>query len=432
MTSRFGYVATLVLIAVGVFFWSLQLDDLSSLETFAAELDDVPAAADPSPRAASDPTPEIVLTTVPQPTTEIVIGFDGDLKLGARHGGISILAALQLVAAQVNEEGGVLKRKLRIVELDHSGMAARGAANVREFARLGSNFVFSGVHSPVALSHLEYIHENDMLLMVPWAAATPIVENGYRPNNVFRLSVRDEFAGEFLVREAVKSKPNLALVLENTGWGRSNEESMTTALATRKLKPTSVHWFNWGETDFTSQIEEAVNAGAEAFLLVANPSEGGAFISALAASGHKLPVYSHWGITAGDFGRDHKQSIQQVDLRFLQTELGDPAEREYLYEEYKRLLGKDIPKSVSLAPVGFSNAYDLIQLLVQAIEQAQSTDTPKVRAAMESLAYFDGLVRDYDGPFDADWHEALDIDDFVMCQFDEDGQIQPAKADAPR
>ncbi len=65
--------------------------------------------------------------------------------------------------------------------------------------------VMGGLHSPVASAELETIHENKIVYLLPWANATQLVENGYRPNYVFRVSAADKYVGEYLVEEALKT-----------------------------------------------------------------------------------------------------------------------------------------------------------------------------------------------------------------------------------
>lgn len=64
--------------------------------------------------------------------------------------------------------------------------------------------IIGGVHTPVALEQLPKIHELKIPYLGAWAAGTPIVDNGYNPNYVFRLSVRDAYAAPFFIQEAEK------------------------------------------------------------------------------------------------------------------------------------------------------------------------------------------------------------------------------------
>ncbi len=182
--------------------------------------------------------------------------------------------------------------------------------------------VVGGLHTPVALAELETIHRHRIIYLDPWAAGTPVIANGYAPNYAFRVSVRDEYAGEFLINEAIQMgyrRPGL--LLEQTGWGRSNEKAMSAALGAHSLTPAGVQWFNWGVSDMTDLLDALAAAGADVVMLVANAPEGTVAVRSMATrpAEQRLPIISHWGITGGQFFEKTAESLAQVELVFLQT-----------------------------------------------------------------------------------------------------------------
>lgn len=270
---------------------------------------------------------------------------------------------------------------------------------------------------------MDFVHEHKIPFLIPWAAAAPVVSLDRNPSYVFRLSVRDEFAGEFLVQEAVKTSTKIALFLEKTAWGRSNKDSMRRALDKRGLSPIAIHWFNWGDRSFNEKIRGIRERGTEAILLVANPPEGEAILAAVAQEAPEIRIVSHWGITAGDFGRNNREILSRIDLSFLQTQIGTPDLRQKAYAEFESFVGSPPQRAIEIAPVGFSNAHDLMLILIRALEAADSLDRPDIRRALEHLGPVSGLVKNYERPFRPDWHEALGPEDFVLCGFDDQGHV---------
>ena len=60
------------------------------------------------------------------------------------------------------------------------------------------------------------------------------------------------------------------------------------------------------------------------------------------------------------------------------------------------------------SPVSAAQGYDSIYLLAAAIKQANSTEGPKIKAALEDLkAPVEGVVTTYNKPFTAKDHEAI-------------------------
>jgi len=252
-----------------------------------------------------------------------VIGLDADMSAVAASGGEAIKRGALIAIDEINANGGVLGRQVELKILDHRGNPARGVDNILAFSKEQNLIaVLGGVHTPVVLAELEVIHANKILYLVPWAAGTSVVDNGFEPNFVFRVSVRDEHAGKVLT-QAVKKKnvTKVGLLLERTGWGRSNEISMEAALKDQGLSVSTVQWFNWGEKDFSSQIKALDYAGSQSVFLVSNAPEGAEFIKQYSNSElETVPVYSHWGIAGGAFVKlAGLPNISKIDLTVLQT-----------------------------------------------------------------------------------------------------------------
>ena len=177
-------------------------------------------------------------------STPLYIGIDADFSAVAVDGGVAIKRGVELAVDEINKKGGLLGRPLNIILKDHRGNPARGIHNIEQLATNGDLIaVIGGVHTPVALAELESIHQLNLLYLVPWAAGTQVVDNQYAPNNVFRVSVRDAEAGKVLIQHAVsRGIKRVALVLERTGWGRSNEASLTLAAAEMGITITTTRW----------------------------------------------------------------------------------------------------------------------------------------------------------------------------------------------
>ncbi len=361
---------------------------------------------------------------------DIIIGLDADLISASAPSGLAIKRGMELAVVELNQKGGVLGKKLRIIARDNSGISARGIENIIFFSKLKNIVaVMGGLHSPVALSELNIIHENKMIYLGPWAAATGIVKNSFQPNYVFRISVRDEYAGEFLVNKALESHQNIALLLENTGWGRSNEKSMIKALKDHQKTPVAIEWFNWGGTNMMPQLTRIESAGADAILLVANAPEGSIIINGASQRSQVIPIFSHWGITGGYFWNNVKHEIPKVKLKFIQTfsfeGIKNKKNREVIakyFAQYEIDETKDI-----LAPVGTAHAYDLVHLLAKAIEKAGSIDRSKIRDALETIKFHEGLVQNYKNPFTPENHDALDMGNLFLAEYGTRGNIIPIK-----
>ena len=78
------------------------------------------------------------------------------------------------------------------------------------------------------------------------------------------------------------------------------------------------------------------------------------------------------------------------------------------------------------SPVSAAQGYDSVYLLAAAINQANSTDGPKIRAALENLnTKVEGVVTTYDHPYTATDHEAISAN-IPVFGIVRDGRVVPA------
>lgn len=370
----------------------------------------------------------------------VIIGLDADFSGNAPQSGLSIERGMTLAIDEINSRGGVLGRPLALHRTDNRGIPARGVDNIDGYLRLdGLVALVGGLHSPVMLAKNDKAHDNDLVVFSPWAAATPVIDNGYEPNNVFRVSVRDEYAGLFLV-SAAKSRGfrRPGLLLWQSGWGRSSEASMRAAIDRLGLELAGTEWFNATEDNFLAPLDKLRNSGADVVMLVANPDEGIAAVKGMASldAGRRLPIISHWGITGTDFFSLDPEAVSSVDLTFLQTfSFFDPpyAEKaDALYRAYCERFGGCESVADIVAPTGTAHGYDIVHLVARAIEKAGTIDRSAVRDALERLDRYEGLVRVYDPAFTPADHEALGIEDYSLARFDDHGAIVPVTAEEDR
>lgn len=126
----------------------------------------------------------------------VFIGLDAEFGHPTSTSDEAIKRGILIAIDEINRSGGVLGgRPLKLVERDNRSVPARANANIRELAAITDMVgVFCGKFSPVVIEVLPTINDLKMILLDPWAAADAIVDNGYKPNYVFRLSLRDSWA----------------------------------------------------------------------------------------------------------------------------------------------------------------------------------------------------------------------------------------------
>ncbi len=359
------------------------------------------------------------------------LGLDAEFGHTTSTSATAIRDGMLLAMEEVNAAGGILGGRPLVLETrDSRSVPARGVQNLRDLAAMPDLVaVFVGKFSPVVLEQVPVAHELKVLLMDPWAAADAIVDNGHRPNYVFRLSLRDSWAMPALVEAARrKGRGKLAVLVPNTAWGRSNLAALAKAVSTRPdVSVAAEATYNWGDKTLAHHITTARAAGADAVILVANEAEGAMFVRemALLPEADRLPIFCHWGVAGGRFVEMAGGALQQVDLSVVQTFTFTGNTRPQAIATLaaaRRRFGIAAAAEIP-SQVGFAHAYDLVHILARAIDAAGSTDRAAIRDALERLGPHDGLVRRYDPPFTEDRHEALSPAEVFVGRFLPDGSV---------
>jgi len=365
---------------------------------------------------------------------------------GTKASGVSIEQGIKTALSEFNRQQ--LDFNLEVKVLNHRGSTPRAKKHLQQYLKDPNALVlFSGLHSPPLLAHREFINLNKILVLDPWAAAGPITRFPAEENWIFRLSVDDSKAGYVITEYATSQKAvkQPALMLEQTGWGKSNIKTMTSALKTKQLTPQIVKWFNWGLSLNNARImlREIKQSGADAIFLVANAPEGKAIAKAMASlpNNQRLPIYSHWGITGGDFPEViAPKTRDKIELSFIQTSFSFLGKLSKFQQETLDRASVLYPQQIKQAndikaPTGFIHAYDLTRILVAALTQAKPkgdilSKRNSVRIALENLQKpVQGLIKEYKKPFSVfshsnqDAHEALGINDYRMARYGNNNEI---------
>ncbi|MBF0164487.1 MAG: TRAP transporter substrate-binding protein DctP [Magnetococcales bacterium] len=359
---------------------------------------------------------------------EIRVGLDAQLSGESARAGLELSRGIRLAMETINGQGGVLGRKMRLVARDNHGFATRGLDNLKFFAGLEDLVaVVGGQKSSVVAAEVELVHELELPMLLPWSAARHLTENGYRPNQVFRLSLNDRWTAPFLADAALRRGSRIALVLENSSWGVEFEKIVSRHLNARGVRPVLLQWVDNGQERFDTLVARVGESGAEVVILVDTPDESVPILMELHRHLPTVAVVSHWGLLGGDMTAMQRKVIGGMDLLFPQTGFpNDPNHRAggAMLADYRRYLGMDEHEPVQVT-VGFAHAFDLVGMLAEAVRMAGSTDRHVVRDAMERLPAYDGVIKSLRHPFDEQRHDALDDRDYRLGRLTPEGLVVP-------
>jgi branched-chain amino acid transport system substrate-binding protein len=358
----------------------------------------------------------------------IKIGLQGPFTGGSSSMGVSMRDGVKLAAEEINAKGGVLGKKIELVERDDEAKNEVGVQISQELINKEGVIATLGyINTGVALASQRFYQEAEIPVINNVATGSVITSQFKAPNYVFRTSANDTIQSSMIADEAIKrqgfKKP--AILADSTNYGQLGKDDMTKALDKLGVKPVAVEKFNIGDTDMTAQVLRAKEAGADVILTYAIGPELAQIANAMAKLGWKVPLIGSWTLSMASYidtaGANGDGAI--MPQTFIQ--LPTSPKRKAFIEAYQKKYNVDRMPS----PVSAAQGYDSVYLLAAAIKQAGSTDGRKIREALENLnEKIEGVVTIYDKPFSATDHEAITPNIPVMGLV-KDGRVRPAHAE---
>ncbi|MFY9138837.1 ABC transporter substrate-binding protein [Zwartia sp.] len=268
-------------------------------------------------------------------------------------------------------------------------------------------------------------------LISVWGSADQITESGDHRSYAFRVSLKDSWGvTAMLKRITTQLKVQTACaMLPNTAWGRSSDAVIKSQASDLGLSVPVTHWYNWGDRSFEAAYSKCLVNEGRAILFVGNEQEAAILIKEIARrpAPERLPVVAHWGTAGGILHELVREDLKAVRFEVIQTFTFVGNQRPLALRLARAALKENGLSNVAdiPSPVGVAQAYDAARLVAMAIDLAQSTRGEDVRAALEKLPTYDGVIKKYAPAFTPTRHDALDASSVIFVNITPDGALVP-------
>ena len=362
---------------------------------------------------------------------DIKLGVIGPFTGGSSPMGVSNRGGIRLAVKEINAAGGINGNKIVLIERDDEAKNERGVQISQEFINNEKVAAVLGfINTGVVLASSRFYQDAKIPVITMASGSVVTKQFPNAPENyIFRISAADSIQAPLIAKEAVEKRgfKKVAILADSTNYGQLGREDMEKALKAYGVTAVAVEKFNIGDVDMTSQILSAKNAGAEVILTYAIGPELAQIANGMAKLGWKKPMIGSWTLSLSNFidtaGKNGNGAV--MPQTFIQ--LGNTPKRKAFIDAYlKEYNPKNglIPSAVSAA-----QGYDSVYLMAAAIKQANSTEGPKILAALNELnAPVDGVITTYVKPYSAGDHEAIKPRNVVMGVV-ENGRVEYLNAE---
>jgi branched-chain amino acid transport system substrate-binding protein len=356
------------------------------------------------------------------------LAITGPFSGGSAPMGVSMRDGAMLAVDQINAKGGIeigdKKVKIKVIERDDQGQNQRGALVAQELASMpGLSAVIGTVNTGVAIAGDKFLQAAKIVKMVTPSSGTAAMAQWARPTvkdlYMFRFSADDGIQSQMVVEQAAKMGfKKVAIFNDTTNYGVSGRNDLMRRIKQNgHIKVVDHEEFAIGEKDMTAQVLRARASGAQAVLIWGIGPELAAVANDMAKIGYHVPLIGGWTLSMSNFLDNAGKNADgtMTPQSFIQQPV-NPIAATFIKEYQAAYHVKTIP-----SPMSAAEGYDAVLVMAAAVHQADSTNSTKIRDALEDLkSPVKGVIATWNHPYskwnwkNPDSHEAFRRDDVVM------------------
>jgi branched-chain amino acid transport system substrate-binding protein len=325
----------------------------------------------------------------------IKIGFPIPMSGFAAVYGMPILKGAEMAVQEINANGGVLGRKLELLERDSKANADEAVRVSRELIiKDNVDFLVGTLTSAEAPAVSTVAKENKTILIAPASETMMLTDAEHIHPYIFRIATNTDIEGSTGAAELAKWKDvkTVATISPDYAYGRDVEAAFVATL--KKLRPditiVDQQWPKLGEPDFTAFITAQMSKKPDAihcslfagdFVTFAKEAAGLGYFKAV---DNRVVDGADVGTTdeAQALGNDYPYGIigNGYDPVIWGGANEPPAHKKFI-EDLKKFTGAQYASGWSVV------GYESIYALAAGIKKAGDTKSDDVSKALEGLSW---------------------------------------------
>ncbi|MGN8214799.1 MULTISPECIES: ABC transporter substrate-binding protein [Halococcus] len=329
-------------------------------------------------------------------TEEVLIGSNHPLSGSLASTGVGMNNAIKLAAQRKNEAGGIESlggAQVRVLEGDNQGQQELGGQVTQELIDEGAKVVSGCFASPVTTAATQVAERRQTPFVISVAAATDILRGRgfnyvYRPQPPARRMAMD-YAN--LVPEVIRQNGGeigtAGLFYVNNSYGQSINENLKRSLPENGVEVVTETALELGASSANTQVSKLKQADPDTVIATTYVPGGVTLVDAMQNQSYRPPYLT--ACASATFTDDAAVSDVGefangvLDNNYALNPTVDKT------QEVREQFNSSYEGSFS-ASVGM--AYTAGEVIIEAIEQAGSTEREAINGALQSLTYKDHIA----------------------------------------
>jgi branched-chain amino acid transport system substrate-binding protein len=326
------------------------------------------------------------------------------------------LKTLQLYIEKINAAGGVLGRKLELVNYDDGSEASKANGFAKRLIESDQvNVLIGGTTTGATMSMAPLVEKAGIPFI---SLAGGVIVTDPVKKWIFKTPHTDRMAAEKVFEDMKKRGiAKVALLSETSGFGQSGRKEAQASAAKYGVTLVADETYGPKDTDVTAQLAKIKATPGVQAVFVFGLGQGPAVVTKnygqLAMNA--LPLYQSHGVASEEYIKLAGKAAENVRLPSPALTIANSLPSEDAQKPVVVGYEKTYRDQYKTDPSTFGGyALDALNLAVDAIRRAGSTDKEKVRNALEQTKGFVGATGVFNmSPSD---HMGLDLSAFRMVE----------------
>ena len=318
----------------------------------------------------------------PQPKGEVIVYVAAPLSGWQADGGQTVVGGVRLMAERLNNAGGVLGYRVKVVSLDDeadSDVAVQVADEIRSAIQSGERAIAVVGHynSGQSLAAMEVYKDLGLIVVTPTASDVSLTQKGY--TNFFRVNATDASQAPVDARFLVQTlgAQRIALLHANNEYGRGLRDQMVLALKDLGVQPAAVIEIPEAAPTQAAAVQQVKALQPDAVFLAGYETEGYILLPELREAGLTMPFLASDGCFLYEFIDGSGLAAEGAYVSGITPDPKLVTDQKW-WSEYQKLEARN-PGTYSIA------GYSAMEVIAEGIKKAGTFDAARVADAIRSL-----------------------------------------------